>query len=331
MLQVLNTVLTVVAGIFAALLLFWILNKIAEVLPGRAERLVKPYLYIFPALFAIGAYLIYPTILSAISSFKSNNSFKKKDVSEWVGFDNYIALFQDSQFVQAFLNTILWVLIVPLVSIVVGLMIAVLVDRLKPTSEKSAKTVIFLPMAISAVAAATVWRFVYTYQVPPQEQIGLLNAVWTMFGAEPVAWLTINDLKLNSILLMVMMLWSQVGFSMVLLSAAVKAVPADTLEAARVDGATEPQIFRRVVVPQIWPTIVTVFVTVTISVMKVFDVVYVMTGGNFQTSVLGMEFFNMFKTINAGSASAIVMILMVAIIPIMIFQVRQFRREEANR
>ncbi len=328
---ILSTILTVIAGIFAALALFWVLNKIAELLPSRIEQRLKPYFYILPAYLAITAYLIYPSILTVINSFRSNNSFKKKGVSEWVGFGNYTDLFHDSGFVQAFINTILWVIIVPFVSITIGLLVAVLVDRLGPKSEKTAKTVIFLPMAISAVAAATVWRFVYTYQIPPEPQIGLLNATWTAFGAEPVPWLTINDLKLNSLLLMVMMLWSQIGFSMVLLSAAVKAVPTDTIEAARVDGATEVQIFRRVVVPQILPTIITVFVTVTIGVMKVFDVVYVMTGGNFDTSVLGMEFFNMFKTINSGSASAIVVILMIAIIPIMIFQVRQFRREEANR
>ena len=229
------------------------------------------------------------------------------------------------------INTGLWIIIVPVVSIVIGLGIAVLVDRMNPRSEKAAKTVIFLPMAVSAVAAATVWKFVYSYQPDGSPQIGLLNAIWTGLGGQPVAWLGTSEMRFNSILLMVMMLWSQIGFSMVLLSSAVKAVPVETLEAARIDGANERQAFFRVVVPQIWPTIITVFITVLIGVMKIFDIVYVMTGGNFKTSVIGMEFWNFYSDVNYGTASAIVVILMIAIIPIMIFQVRQFRREEAMR
>lgn len=328
LLLILNTALTVVLGIAAALALFWILNKIAELLPGMAQYKVKPYLFILPALVAIAVYLIYPAILTVLDSFKQQVNFPKE---KWVGFENYSKLFSTTDFRNALLNTVLWVIIVPLASIIFGLAIAVLVDRLNPKSEKISKTVIFLPMAISAVAASTVWKFVYSYQVPGQDQIGLLNAVWTLGGAEPVHWMGLTTMRFNSILLMIMMLWSQVGFSMVLLSSAVKGVPTETLEAARIDGANERQIFFRVVVPQIWPTMVTVFITVTIGVMKVFDIVYVMTGGNHNTSVIGMEFFNRFVDVNYGSASAIVVILMIAIIPIMIFQVRQFRREEANR
>ncbi len=328
MLQILNTLLTVVVGIAAALALFWVLNKLAELLPGKAEYRVKPYVFILPAFLAIIVYLVYPAVLSFIDSFKTKVNFPKES---WVGFDNYVKLFTTGTFTESLLNTALWVIIVPAVSIIIGLGIAVLVDRMRPGQEKAAKTVIFLPMAISAVAAATVWKFVYSYQPKGQDQIGLLNAVWTHWGADPVAWLNISTLRMNSILLMIMMLWSQIGFSMVLLSSAVKAVPTETLEAARIDGANERQIFRRVVIPQIWPTIVTVFITVTIGVMKIFDIVYVMTGGNHNTGVLGMEFFDKFTQVNYGAASAIVVILMILIIPIMIFQVRQFRREEAMR
>lgn len=328
MLQVLNTILTVVVGIAAALLLYWILNKIAEILPGNAQYKVKPYLLILPAFLAIIMYLIYPAVLSLIDSFKTKVNFPKE---AWVGLDNYGRLFTNNKFQDALFNTALWIIVVPLVSILLGLMVAVLVDRMNPRSEKAAKTVIFLPMAVSAVAAATVWKFVYSYQPSGSEQVGLLNAVWTHWGAEPVAWLGTSELRMNSFLLMIMMLWSQIGFSMVLLSSAVKAVPVETLEAARIDGANERQAFFKVVIPQIWPTIVTVFITVLIGVMKVFDIVYVMTGGNFKTSVIGMEFWNNYSDVNYGMASAIVVILMIAIIPIMVFQVRQFRREEANR
>jgi len=328
LLEILNTALTVVVGIAAALALYWILNKVAELLPGRAEYKVKPYLFILPALLAILLYLIYPAVITVVNSFKGQVGFPKE---KWVGFENYTKLFSTEDFRQSLINTILWMIIVPAASIAIGLAIAVLVDRLNPKAEKTAKTVIFLPMAISAVAASTVWKFVYSYQTPGQEQIGLFNAIWTHFGAEPVHWLGTTEFRLNSILLMVMMLWAQIGFSMVLLSSAVKAVPTETLEAARIDGASEPQIFFRVVIPQIWPTIITVFITVLIGVMKVFDIIYVMTGGNHDTSVIGMQFFDRFVDVNYGSASAIVVILMIAIIPVMVFQVRQFRREEANR
>jgi alpha-glucoside transport system permease protein len=221
--------------------------------------------------------------------------------------------------------------IVPVVSVIIGLAVAVLADRLKPGTEKLSKTIIFLPMAVSAIGAAVIWDFIYATRPAGQPQIGLLNAVWGALGGNPIAWLEQSQFHLNSLLLMVVLLWGQIGFSMVLLSAAVKGVPVDTMEAARIDGADEKQIFFRVVVPQIKGTIITVFITVVIGVMKIFDIVYVMTNGNFNTNVVGNEFWNQFSTFfNNGSASAIVVMLMIAVIPIMIYQVRHFKAEEAN-
>jgi alpha-glucoside transport system permease protein len=214
--------------------------------------------------------------------------------------------------------------------VIVGLAVAVLADRLSPRGEKTAKTIIFLPMAISMVGASVVWRFIYDSEPKGSTQIGLLNALRSLFHQNPVAWLDTSTFHLNSLLLMVILLWAQVGFSMVLLSAAVKGVPTDTLEAARMDGASERQIFARVVVPQIRGTIITVFVTVTITVMKIFDIVYVTTGGGFNTDVIGNQFWTQISTFfNYGAASAIVVILMIAVIPIMWYQVRHFRSEEA--
>ena len=182
-------------------------------------------------------------------------------------------------------------------------------------------------MAISMVGAATVWRFLYAYRPEGQEQIGLQNAIVGLLGGKPVPWLQQDQFHLNSLLLMLMLLWAQIGFAMVLLSAAIKGVPVDTLEAARIDGAGERQIFFRVVVPQIKGTIITVFVTTLITVMKIFDIVYVMTNGNFNTNILGVEFYNqLFTNFNNGAAAAIVVILMVAMAPIMIYQVHNFRR-----
>ncbi len=323
--KALTTLITVAAGISAALLIYWILNKIAELLPGRWEHRIKPYLYILPAFAAIALYLIYPAILTVINSFKDNFS------RNWVGLQNYRVLFQSHEFRQTLFNTLLWIIIVPAVTVILGLLVAVLADRLSPSGEKAAKTVIFLPMAISLIGAATIWRFVYDYEPKGQTQIGLFNAILGVFNRGPVAWLQHSSFHLNSLLLMVILMWAQVGFSMVLLSAAVKGVPVDTLEAARIDGAGERQIFFRVVVPQIRGTIVTVFITVTIGVMKIFDIIYATTRGDFNTNVLGNEFWNQISTFfNYGAASAIVVILVIAVIPIMWYQVKHFQSEEAT-
>lgn len=323
-LKAVTALLTVVAGIGCAVVAFWLLNKLAELLPGAWEDRIKPYLYILPAFAAIVLYLIYPAILTAINSFKDNFS------RNWVGFKNYSDLWHDDNFRQTLLNTLLWIVIVPAVTVILGLLVAVLADRLNPRGEKTAKTVIFLPMAISMIGAATIWRFIYYAAPAGTPQIGLQNALLGVFGAGPVQWLQQQQFHLNSLLLMVILIWLQVGFAMVLLSAAVKGVPVDTLEAARIDGANERQIFWRVILPQIAGTVITVFITVTIGVMKIFDIVYVNTNGNFNTNVLGNEFYNQISTfINYGKASAIVVILMVAVIPIMWYQVRHFRAEEA--
>src|SRR5665811_2295649 len=215
-------------------------------------------------------------------------------------------------------------IVVPALTVVFGLAVAVLADRLRPRAEKFTKSIIFLPMAISMVGAATIWRFVYESRPAGTPQIGLLNAILARFGIDPVAWLQLSQAHANTFLLMVILIWAQVGFSMVLLSAAVKGVPEDTIEAGRIDGASEKRIFFSIVVPQIWPTVITVFITVLIIVMKVFDIVYVMTGSNFNTDVIGMRFWTeLFTNGNNGYAAAIV--------AVMVYQVRNFRRQEAQR
>ena len=324
--KVLNALISIIAGVGGALVLYWALNKLAEVLPGRWEDRVKPYLYLLPALAAIGLFLIYPAIQTIVYSFANRTS------TEWVGTDNYTDLLTSETFLQTLFNTLLWIAIVPAATVILGLSIAVLADRLRPRGEKLAKTIIFLPMAISMVGASTIWRFVYEARPAGETQIGLQNAIVTRLGFNPVVWLQQENFHLNSIWLMIILIWAQVGFSMVLLSAAVKGVPVETLEAARIDGANERQAFFRVVVPQIWPTVITVFITVLIGVMKVFDIVYVMTNGNFNTNVIALDFYNqLFTNGNAGYAAAIVVMLMLAVVPVMIYQVRQFRAQEAGR
>lgn len=325
MLKLFNALLTVLYGVGAALVLYWLLNKVAELLPGKVEERLKPYFYILPAYLAITVYLLYPAVQTVINSFQDRTS------EEWVGLQNYVDLLTSAGFRATLFNTLLWIIVVPAATVVLGLAVAVLTDRLRPTAEKLTKTVIFLPMAISLVGAAVIWNLIYEVRPAGQQQIGLQNAIVTGLGFDPIAWLQESTLHLNSFLLMMVLLWAQVGFAMVLLSAAIKGVPVDTLEAARIDGANERKIFFQVVVPQIKGTVITVFITVIISVMKVFDVVFVMTNGNFNTNVLANEFFNQLNTnFNNGAAAAVVVLLMVAVIPVMFYQVRHFKAEEAN-
>ena len=323
--KILTAFITVVAGIGVALLLYYALNKLAELLPGKWEHRIKPYFYILPAYLAITLYLLYPAVQTVVDSFQDQAGV------EWVGFENYTDLLNSPAFRDTLFNTFLWILIVPAGTVIMGLAVATLADRLSARGENLVKTIVFLPMAISLVGASVVWNFVYEFRPAGRPQVGLMNAIIGVFGADPIAWLERSGFHLNSLLLMVVLMWSQVGFSMVLLSAAVKGVPVDTLEAARIDGAREGQIFFRVIVPQIKGTIITVFVTVTIGVMKIFDIVYTMTNGRFNTNVVGNEFFNQLnRFFNNGAAAAVVVMLMLAVIPIMIYQVRHFKAEEAN-
>jgi alpha-glucoside transport system permease protein len=324
--KILNAIIAVVGGVLGAIVLYWLLNKLAELLPGRWEDRVKPYLFLLPAVAAISLYLIYPAIQTLIYSFANKNS------TAFVGFDNYTSLLKSQNFQNTLFNTLLWIIIVPAAVIVVGLLIATLADRLGPRGEKLSKTLIFLPMAIGAVSAGAIWKFVYAVRPPGQNQIGLFNGIFTGLGGDPVNWLQLSTLRFNSLLLMVMLLWMQAGFAMVLLSAAIKGVPTETLEAARLDGAAEGTIFFRIVVPQIRTTLITVFITVLIGVLKTFDIVYVMTNGRSKTNVIAVDFFNqLFTNRNNGNAAAIVVMLLIIMIPVLVFQVRQFRAEEAAR
>ncbi len=326
MLKVLNAMVAVVGGVAGALLVYYVLNALVERLSDKWENRLKPYVFLGPAFLVISLFLIYPAARTVVLAFGNADS------TQFVGLANFQEIFASPDFRQILLNNFLWIVIVPAVTVIAGLLVAVLADRLTPRAENITKSVIFLPMAISFVGAATIWRFVYEARPEGQAQIGLLNAIVTKFGFDPVSWLQFARFNLNDLLLMVILVWMQAGFAMVLLSAAIKSVPDDTLEAARIDGASELQIFFRVVVPQIWATVITVFITVLILVMKIFDVVYVMTGGNFGTDVIGNRFFReLFIFGNNGRAAALVVILLVAVTPVMIYQVRQFRVQESQR
>lgn len=324
--KIANAVIAIIGGIGGAIIIFWILNKLAESLKGRWEDRVKPWMFAGPAILAIAVYLIYPAIVTI------QYSFANEDSTAYVGFQNYKDILTDSTFLQVIFNNVLWIIIVPALTVILGLGVAVLADRLRARGEKTTKTFIFLPMAISMVGAATIWRTVYDYQPEGAPQTGILNAILGFFGKAPVFWYGQSTLHLNSLLLMIILIWTQVGYSMVLLSAAIKGVPEDTVEAGRIDGAGERRIFFSIIVPQIWPTVITVFITVLIGVMKVFDVVYVTTNGAYNTDVIARRFYDeLYTQGNNGIASAIVVILLLAVIPVLIYQVRHFRAEEAAR
>jgi alpha-glucoside transport system permease protein len=324
--KILIGLIALVAGVGGAWALFFFLNMFVEGLPGRLSRGVMPYAFLLPGFGLIALMLLYPTIQTI------NYSFANRDATEYVGLENYRAVFESTEFRQAIFNNVLWLVIVPAVTVFLGVIVAVLADKLSAQSEKVSKSIIFLPMAISFVGASTIWLLVYQYDPPNEQATGALNAIWRALGGEPQSWLQISEGRLNSILLMVILIWLQVGFAMILLSSAIKGVPEDTIEAARIDGATEFKIFTRVVVPQIKGTIITVFITVVILVLKVFDIVYVLTDGRDKTQVIANLFFTeLFRNSQSGRASAIVVVLLVAVTPVLIYQVRHFRREELGR
>lgn len=324
--KLVNALLAVIAGVGGALILYWFLNKVVERLPNRTEDKVKPFVFIGPAVLLVSLFLLYPAIRTILLSLANAQS------TAFVGLANYSKLLGNGEFRGVLFNTLLWMIIVPTAAVAVGLLIAVLSDRMNPRGENLAKTLIFMPMAISLVGASAIWSVIYQAAPKGSEQPGLLNAIVTAFGGDPQAWLQFNTARINSLLLMVILIWLQTGFAMVLLSAAIKSVPEDTIEAGRIDGASEVAIFFRIVVPQIWPTVITVFVTVLLGTMKVFDIVNVMTNGSFNTDVIANRFYTeLFTNGNAGNAAAIVVILMIAIIPFMVYQVRQFRKQEAER
>ncbi len=319
-----SVIIAIIVGVGGVMVFFWLLNAVVERLPETWVHRIKPYVFVGPAILVVGLFLLFPALDTLRNSFMDSNS------AEYVGLQNYEFLVTDQQMRTAIWNNVLWIIFVPTVSVAVGLAVAVLADKLQPRWENTSKSLIFLPMAISFVGASTIWGFMYTWRAPGTPQIGLLNAIWQGLGGTPIPWL--QNPAINDFALMFIMVWLQAGFAMVLLSAAIKNVPEETLEAARIDGATESQVFWRVVLPQIKSTVVVVGTTILILVLKVFDIVYVMTNGNFGTEVIANRFIKELFTIrHFGRAAVIVVFLIVVTIPFMVVNIRRFRAEEAIR
>jgi alpha-glucoside transport system permease protein len=291
------------------------LNAVVMRLGDRWRRRLLPWVFVGPALLLLTLYLVWPVVATIVKSF-----------TEGRGVANFEWALTTPANHQMFLNNFLWLIVGVAGSVGLGLLVAALVDRVK--HESVAKTFVFLPLAISLVGASVIWRFVYTWRPPGQPQYGLLNAVWAGLGQEPIPWVQTPDWHINTFALIFILIWLQTGFAMVVLSAAIKGVPAEITEAARLDGATERQMFFRVVVPMIMGSIITVTITTAIVVLKVFDIVYVMTGGRFSTDVVANQMFiQAFQFFDTGRASVLAVILFVAVLPLMLVNVRNIQRQ----
>jgi alpha-glucoside transport system permease protein len=317
-------VVALIVGVGGVFFLYWAMNRTVEYLPARYRESVRPYIFVGPALVILSVFLVYPVINTILISFQDRRG------EEFVGLANFRFVFTDDAMLRSIRNTLGWMILVPLASVSIGLAFATLADRLR-RGEAFAKSMIFLPMAISFAGASVTWRLIYSFR--PQgfgSNIGLLNGIVLGLGQEPVSWL--DTQPWNNLLFMVIMVWMQTGFAMVVLSAAIKAIPDEIIEAARIDGASEFQVFRRIIVPSILPTIVVVTTYMVINALKVFDIIFVMTGGNFGTEVIAERMIRTFFIgRNFGQGAAIAVVLFVVVIPVMIWNIRRFREEEAIR
>lgn len=323
--RLLVVIVAMVVGGGGVFFLFWAMNRAVDWLPARFREGVRPYLFIGPALVILSVFLIYPVINTILISLKDARS------ESFVGLENYKFVFTDPSMLRSIRNTLGWIIIVPLFGVSIGLIFATLADRLRH-GEAVAKSMIFLPMAISFIGAAVVWRFMYSFR--PEgfgTNIGLLNGIMIGLGKDPVPW--IQQQPWNNLLLMVILVWMQTGFAMVVLSAAIKSVPEEIIEAARIDGASEMQVFRRILVPTILPTIVVVTTYMVINSLKVFDIVFVMgnpdAGG---TEVMAERMIKWFFILDHnGRGGAIAVMLFLVVIPVMFWNIRRFREQEATR
>ncbi len=306
-----------VYGIVAFFAIVGLLLLALDRVSGRRDRWIAMG-FLAPAVIMLTVGLIIPAIRTTVFSFMNADS------GRFVGLDNYLWMFTQEEARIVLRNTLLWVLLVPSVATIVGLVYAVLVDKAR--FEALAKALIFMPMAISFVGAGIIWKFVYAYRSEEQgEQIGLLNQILVWLGGTPQNWLLQEGL--NTVFLIVVLIWIQAGFAMVVLSAAIKAIPAEITEAARIDGVTPWQMFWRVTVPSIRPALLVVLVTISIGTLKVFDIVRTMTGGNFKTSVIANEMYSQaFVAGDNGKGSALAVFLFILVLPIVIYQIRQIRR-----
>ena len=299
-------------AVFFAVLLFAVSR-----VRGRANQPVTVAAFVGPALIMVAFGLVYPAVVTLIQSFQNADS------TQYVGLDNYLTLFQVQEYQRVLINTFIWVLLVPIAATLIGLVYAVLVDRTR--TESLSKALVFIPMAISMVGASIIWRFVYDYRPTNANQIGLANEILKRLGLETYQFLLTDPW--NTFFLIVVMIWIQAGFAMTVLSASIKAIPDDIIEAAKLDGVSSLQMFRFITIPSIRPGMIVVLTTIAIGTLKVFDVVRTMTGGRFKTSVVANEFYTQaFRYDNAGLGAALAVLLFILVTPIIVYNVVQLRK-----
>lgn len=308
-------VVTPLALVLAALLYLKVVDAVSARLNRRWRARVQPWLWLLPALLLLAAFLVYPVFRTLLESFLSAGRF--------AGLDNYKAVFADPSSRAAVRNNLLWIVFFTAFTVGFGLLVALLTDRVRYGGL--IKTILFTPMAISYVAAGVIWRFVYAYNPPLAPQTGLLNAVVVnVFDRPPVAWLL--QQPLNTFALIAAGVWTVTGFCMVILSAGLRSIPGEFSQAAKVDGANAWQLFRHITFPVLLPTVAVVTTTMVVSALKVFDIVYVMTSGDYGTDVIANQIYKqLFIARDLGRASAIAVVLLVALVPFMLLNVRRFR------
>jgi alpha-glucoside transport system permease protein len=310
-----------VIAILAFVAVMGVVLLLADRVRSKRGELVQTIAFVLPAAVLIGVGLLYPGIRTIYESFKNAGG------TAFVGFDNYQTIFTSSDQLAVLRNTALWVIITPVLATLIGLVYAVLIDKARV--EALAKALIFLPMAISLVGASLIWKFVYDYRATENEQIGLANQILKWIGLDTYRFLL--TVPWYTLFLIVILIWVLAGFAMTVLSASIKAIPDDIVEAARLDGVSGFRMFRFITVPSIRPSLIVVLTAISITTLKVFDIVRTTTGGNFNTSVLANEFYTQsFRSFNNGLGAALAVLLFILAIPIVVYNIRQMRKLEAR-
>ncbi len=324
--EIFALILTVFIGLLCFVIYFGLSNFVLDYLliyknhSFVYENSIRVLIFIAPAFIVLFVFILYPVFETV------RLSFYDKFGREFVGLHNYLWAINDPNFRRSILNNLGWLLIVPTLSTFFGLVIANLTDRI--WWGTIAKSIIFMPMAISFVGAGVIWKFIYDYRGTGDQQIGLLNAIVVSFGFEPQAWLTIAIW--NNLFLMAIMIWIQTGLALVIFSAALRGIPKETLEAARMDGASELRIFWSIIIPFLERTILVIWTMITILVLRVFDVIYAMTNGEWQTEVLANLMYDwMFRGGgDSGRGSVLAFCIMVGVIPILVWNLYRHRQEQ---
>lgn len=315
--KLLLAAIALAVGVGGVWLLYTAASSVVERFNPRTRDRVMPWIFVTPALLLLGIYLVYPAVATVLGSFQDEKG--NFTLANW-------SSLTAGPFIEIMRNNLIWLIAATGGSVGLGLLVAALFDRIR--REALAKVFIFAPMAISLVGATVIWSFVYAWQPSSQPQFGLLNAIWTALGNQPVPWSTTFPINIPAEILI--MIWLQTGFAMVILSAAIKGVPVEIIEAGRLDGATERQLFFSVIVPMIRGSLITVTTTTAIATLKIFDIVISISGGRNHDDVVAVRMFTeMFQFFNDGRAAALATVLFIAVLPVMVVNLHNFRRQAA--